>query len=136
MTRFDELNEELRAVQQKYKTAIKELFLEEAVKLLERYPKVPDFGWTQYAPYFNDGEPCYFRVHADNIHIYGMNIDYEDYEAFEDYFESEEEFNKFCKEAIELVAEVDEDVMEEMFGHGLVTVERDGTVTTEPYDHD
>lgn len=22
------------------------------------------FGWTQYTPYFNDGEPCVFRVHT------------------------------------------------------------------------
>lgn len=25
-------------------------------------PYIREFGWTQYTPYFNDGETCYFRV--------------------------------------------------------------------------
>lgn len=25
-------------------------------------PYIREFGWTQYTPYFNDGDPCYFRV--------------------------------------------------------------------------
>lgn len=25
---------------------------------------VTEFGWTQYTPYFNDGEPCVFGVHG------------------------------------------------------------------------
>jgi|SRR5277367_899324 len=27
-------------------------------------PTVTWFGWTQYTPYFNDGEPCIFSVHS------------------------------------------------------------------------
>ena len=23
------------------------------------------WGWTQYTPYFNDGEPCYFSIHGE-----------------------------------------------------------------------
>lgn len=26
------------------------------------YPTIVEFGWTQYTPYFNDGEPCEFSV--------------------------------------------------------------------------
>lgn len=27
-------------------------------------PTVTEFGWRQYTPYFNDGEPCTFSVHG------------------------------------------------------------------------
>lgn len=27
-------------------------------------PAVIEFGWRQYTPYFNDGEPCEFSVHS------------------------------------------------------------------------
>lgn len=27
-------------------------------------PTIKSFGWRQYTPYFNDGEPCEFTVHA------------------------------------------------------------------------
>lgn len=40
-----------------FKTAISEIF--------EKHPCLDSFSWTQYAPYFNDGEPCEFHVHAD-----------------------------------------------------------------------
>lgn len=135
MTRFDELNEELRNIKNQYRWEMHTLFKKEAEKLLKEYPKVPNFGWTQYAPYFNDGEPCYFSVHADDIYIDGMCIEYEHSEAFEDYFDSEKEFDEFCVKAMNLVNEVDEDTMESMFGHGLVVVHRNGQITTEDCDH-
>lgn len=27
-------------------------------------PTIVSFGWTQYTPYFNDGDPCEFGVHT------------------------------------------------------------------------
>lgn len=27
-------------------------------------PTITEFGWRQYTPYFNDGEPCEFNVHG------------------------------------------------------------------------
>jgi hypothetical protein len=27
-------------------------------------PTITWFGWTQYTPYFNDGEPCIFSIHG------------------------------------------------------------------------
>jgi hypothetical protein len=29
----------------------------------EHYPEIKAVGWTQYTPYFNDGEECIFNVH-------------------------------------------------------------------------
>jgi len=33
-----------------------------AKEILDQYPAVVGFQWTQYTPYFNDGNPCEFSV--------------------------------------------------------------------------
>ncbi|MFE3202188.1 hypothetical protein [Embleya sp. NPDC059237] len=41
--------------------------LEELQPLLQAVlddPTIVEFGWRQYTPYFNDGEPCEFSAHA------------------------------------------------------------------------
>lgn len=41
----------------------RELLKEEFDKLFEANPRLTAVAWTQYAPYFNDGDPCTFSVH-------------------------------------------------------------------------
>jgi hypothetical protein len=33
-------------------------------EFMEAHPDVKAIGWTQYTPYFNDGEECIFGVHS------------------------------------------------------------------------
>lgn len=33
--------------------------------IFDQYPDLEEFSWDQYAPYFNDGDPCEFSVHSD-----------------------------------------------------------------------
>lgn len=35
--------------------------------VLDKHPIIGRFTWTQYTPYFNDGEPCEFGVHDLNV---------------------------------------------------------------------
>lgn len=37
--------------------------------------KIKSFGWTQYTPYFNDGDECEFRVNTDYPYINGEDVD-------------------------------------------------------------
>lgn len=59
-----------------------ELFSKEARTLFEQFPMVKSVTWTQYTPFFNDGEECTFRPNcpaSDNA--YGelnFNGTYED----------------------------------------------------------
>jgi hypothetical protein len=42
--------------------------LEELAPLMQALlddPTIESFGWTQYTPYFNDGEPCVFHVSGE-----------------------------------------------------------------------
>lgn len=38
-------------------------------KLFEAHPVIQNFGWNQYTPYFNDGEPCEFGVGEVSINL-------------------------------------------------------------------
>ena len=41
----------------------KEIFL--------KYPELESFGWTQYTPYFNDGDTCVFHANTDYLRVNG-----------------------------------------------------------------
>ena len=43
----------------------KGLFTEMSTELFNENPTLMGFGWTQYTPYFNDGDVCTFRCNSD-----------------------------------------------------------------------
>lgn len=103
--------------------SLKESFFETLFKdIFEKHPTLDSFAWTQYSPYFNDGEPCIFRVH-------GINEINEEYT-----YNSKYSF----KEELEIRHEsVPKDYYERMFGDGYkITVRSNGTIDIEDYDHD
>src|ERR1044072_5669755 len=49
-----------------------EVFNSGAKAVFADNPIIESFAWTQYTPYFNDGEPCIFSVKRDyNIYVNG-----------------------------------------------------------------
>lgn len=54
-------------------------------KLFESHPNLIQFSWTQYAPGFNDGDPCEFSVHADFYNELAVDTEDGDDEDFYDY---------------------------------------------------
>jgi hypothetical protein len=43
--------------------------------IFEKYPTLESFGWTQYTPYFNDGDATIFSVNTDYISINDEYVD-------------------------------------------------------------
>ena len=39
--------------------------------IFDKYSKLESFGWTQYTPYFNDGDSCVFSAQVGYISING-----------------------------------------------------------------
>ncbi|OKI22223.1 hypothetical protein [Streptomyces sp. CB03911] len=121
---------------------------------------VIEFGWRQYTPYFNDGEPCTFSTSgtwvrtdadADGSGSADLAVDYHpslgeipatynretrsyDYGAYEGPDEGRYDRAKALAKAIEGGEFLD--VLLEAFGdHAKVTVRRDG-IQVDFYDHD
>lgn len=54
-------------ITQSHRSTVVQRPVEELRPLLQAVlmdPGILEFGWTQYTPYFNDGEPCEFSVHT------------------------------------------------------------------------
>ena len=66
-TAFDKLIEEQRELQAKFQTTAQALFKETTKKFFEGNPGVTAVIWTQYTPYFNDGDTCEFSVNDPNF---------------------------------------------------------------------
>lgn len=164
-SRFDTLIEEQRALKAKFQTEAQAMFKDTMKEFFDKNPGITALKWTQYTPYFNDGDPCEFRVN-DVYYTNAPADELENVNAWGEY-EGEDESvwvasnikhtlssKYYEEEAAKILAAggVDEDscnlidkmisssemeeIMEEMFGdHVQVTATREGFDITE-HSHD
>lgn len=100
---------------------------------------IQNISWSQYTPYFNDGDECTFGVNNDDIYVNGDDLsELEGYE--QSYSRKDREPNNLEKTVDEIRAAlqaIPQEFYKDLFGdHVRVTVNRDGTIETEEYDHD
>jgi len=145
---MSKLFDELTALKEAYDTklseegedAVKELFKE----LFDKHPQLVSVTWQQYTPYFNDGDPCYFRVGEFETNFDTDEDDEEEddeeevveEEAAEEVVEESIDYDAINESVNELESLLPEDVLEYVFGdHVTITATREGFDITE-YDHD
>lgn len=128
-----------------------EVAVKEALnEFFEAHPEVVGIAWAQYTPYFNDGDPCYFRVADPEFYLTEEGqkaIGKEPREVFVDdisFTYCDEGFSTYSlkgqlkKDAEKLVElfEVLEDTLEMVFGdHAEIVATRD-EIRVDQYDHD
>lgn len=61
-TAFDQLIGDQKELQRKFQDQAQGLFKEITKEFFEKNPGVTGVVWTQYTPYFNDGDTCEFNV--------------------------------------------------------------------------
>lgn len=61
-TKFEQLIAEQRDLSKKFQETAQGLFKETAKEFFEKNPAIKAVMWTQYTPFFNDGETCEFSV--------------------------------------------------------------------------
>ena len=133
--------------------------------LLQKYPTVKAFYWTQYTPYFNDGDRCEFSVNDVSVSFKDVsndssaseqvresdeevedepaeededNYDYDERGGFLDYYSlgRDDPRRIVIQEINSFVQAIPADLMESAFGDGMrVVVDRDG-VETMDYEHE
>lgn len=133
------------------KNSIKEKEFIDIIKIIFiRYPKVKSFGWSQYTPYYNDGNEIYFSVNTDYISINGELVDesitsYGTWNREKKVYEGrvevpnlnyDAELAKAADEIRDFLKHFDDDFFLEQFGdHAEVVVTKDG-VSINDCDHD
>jgi len=161
------MKEKLAALDEKNKeiAKLKKSLLEESGKFFDEfrkdifksYPEITSFSWTQYTPYFNDGDSCTFSANTDYITVNGDSIDdckwynennvtnWGTYDRnLKQYIGKVEvpnpNFDKRKAEATEIIldflSKFDSDFYESRFGdHVSITVTADG-IETDEYEHE
>jgi hypothetical protein len=112
----------------------------------EAVPRIKSLTWTQYTPYFNDGDECTFRVNSVEFATDENNEieSYRDFENNDGSFSAEsyglkklvtpEEF-KLC-EQMESIIGRNKVLMEDLFGDHALVVVRANSIVVEEYDHE
>ena len=161
-TKFDTLIENQIELKKKFQAEAQSLFKDITKEFFDKNPGITAVRWTQYTPYFNDGDTCEFNVNdptftnaseeeLENVSAWGeYEGENETVWALESYYLHK--ISDWCKEEREKVSNVDidscrmfakmvcssemEDVMLAMFDdHVVVTATRNGFDVTD-YDHD
>ena len=130
---------------------VKEAFSEMVKPVFESNPGLKAFRWTQYTPYFNDGDSCTFNVYSDCaslLHPKDEANNYEDGEEDDgigwirepDYYGQWKNLQSPLRKAYDdvqsFLSSFDEDDFMEMFGdHVRITVTPEGVDVNE-HSHD
>jgi len=141
------LFEELKVLKKAYDEKLRkegEAAVKDAFKdIFDKFPELEMIWWTQYTPYFNDGDTCVFRVH-DFYAVFpdpaspDDEVDYnDDYNDSWSLKSSKDPRKKEIGQAIdELESELPRDVMLSVFGdHVKVVATRKGFAIHDQ-DHD
>lgn len=93
----------------------------------EKYPTLESFSWTQYTPYFNDGDTCQFSVHSwPDIN---ETAEWDIAHGTPEY--------EISKDIGSFLAKVPEEVFLDLYGdHSRITIKRLGEPVIEDYEHD
>ncbi len=146
LEKLKEVQNKVRETLQQAKEMAKGAFEEGCSALFEQFPNLVGFSWTQYTPYFNDGDTCTFGCHASDPNIWFKDdLSQDDEEDFDEdgaYFSEydyEDKTDPKClagMAVVEFLTAFDDELMLSMFDdHCKVTVTRNG-VDVEEYSHD
>jgi hypothetical protein len=61
---FAAAKQRMHAAQEEARAMVRDVFKQGATALFEAHPALESFGWTQYTPYFNDGDECVFGARS------------------------------------------------------------------------
>lgn len=136
--KFSVLRKELEAAKNEARTRGSGLFKEGVQVFFEEYPQIKSFSWTQYTPYFNDGEPCVFGVNK-NYYVKLNNGEPLEDVWFSNYKKknNEHDFENQIAEFLDKIFEtLPEEVFLDLFGdHAEITVSKE-EIIVEEYDHE
>ena len=75
--RYDTARESFKAAGKLMKEVAKDALKEKFAAFFLLHPKIQNFEWRQYTPYFNDGDSCVFNVDTfpESIKLNGVYWD-------------------------------------------------------------
>lgn len=119
----------------------KQALAEEFKAFFAAHPEITAVRWRQYTPYFNDGDPCVFRLCSIYFRSPGWDEDGGDYsdgfcDEYDGAFKALPEATRDACRALSEALNANEDVLEAVLGdHVRVTATAEG-FDVEEHAHD
>lgn len=148
---IEQMKEKIEALKSEMIDQARTLFYEEVKVIFANYPELQSFGWTQYTPYFNDGDTCSFSCHGSSdisMNQYGPNPEEDDGFEADEALEYVSVYKsqgvdpnapwseRAAHDITSLISLLGDEVMEDLFGdHSEVIVGRE-KIVVEAYEHD
>lgn len=147
--RIAALQESEEAFRAAMKARYESIFKHEIARILEWFPTIKTIEWTQYTPWWNDGDPCTFSVHDPEINGHakwawrtireafkGAHAEREWAQGAVKDHREELEAGVNYEQVFDFLGAFGHDCYLSMFGdHAKVVITRDG-ITVEEYSHD
>ncbi len=64
-----DIQKQFKELQEKMKKDGETAFKKAAKEMLDKFPRVEAFKWSQYTPSWNDGSPCTFSINEESFAI-------------------------------------------------------------------
>lgn len=143
--------EEMEKVKKEFQEKGKEILKKSFKAFFDAVPSVKAITWTQYTPYFNDGEPCVFGVgemfalskksykawkdDGGYVEEYAVTSSWGEYDPAENGGLTKEEFEA-TKNFIDNIHKLSDDIFEDMFGDHVEVIATKKGFEVEEYSHD
>lgn len=150
-------NSEIRDLKKQINSISDSIFDDFRQHIFSKYEQLESFGWTQYTPYFNDGEACLFFANTDYLIINGDYAEDSDWFSKENIInwgqwnrelkihegrveESNNNYNEVLvnayNEIVEFLSNFDNDYYLTKFGDHAEVIVTKNSVDISDYDHD
>lgn len=149
---FKAAKERINKAKEEADALLKGTFDECLAQLFEQIPLIKSFSWTQYTPYWNDGDTCEFSANTDypNISTFDKDKNSQDETEEDEYDEDygneisswglrdmpDGDLKTQYQSVLDFLNTFDSDDYETLFGdHAHVCCSREGS-NIEDYDHE
>lgn len=158
----DEIRQKQEELAEQSRKIGKDLFRKGADDIFKSFPEAKAFAWTQYTPYFNDGDECLFSVNTYNtcvfetediseewvqarnddlgyaFELYGRTDGYgKDSDYFKKYYGNIPEWKLAAGVAVNgLIQAIPEGTMRDMFGDHIKVIVTPDDILVEDFAHD
>lgn len=97
LSEIKQIKEEINKLRQEAKEKVEAIFKSAVLELFTEYPVLVKIGWTQYTPYFNDGDTCTFGSNHTSPSIWFTTDNDDDEEDEDDFYKHEYSKGSFSR---------------------------------------